>query len=118
MSYKWHPENFKAKLDKKLIGNLWRAGFLVEADAKRLCPVDTGRLRASLITRVNEATFSARVGSSVELLESPVASGIVGTDVDYGIYVEMGTYKTTPRPFLTPALETNKQEILRLMRGM
>jgi HK97 gp10 family phage protein len=64
----------------------------VENRAKQLCPVDTGRLRSS-ITQT-----------------PPIVSGNyvtihVGTNVEYGAYLEFGTRYKGARPFLLPALE-------------
>ena len=67
--------------------------LLVEAEAKILCPVDTGKLRAS-ITPVIESW----------------AAGYVGTNTHYAPYVEYGTRKMDAQPFLEPAfLEGKKQ---------
>lgn len=43
-----------------------RAGFIVESEAKRLVPVDRGRLRASIAHQVDPATFPkhAEVGTN------------------------------------------------------
>ena len=51
--------------------------------AKVLCPVDTGYLRESI-----EATVD----------------GVEAT-ADYALFVELGTRKTPPQPFLTPAVD-------------
>ena len=67
--------------------------LLVEAEAKKLCPVDTGKLRAS-ITPVIESW----------------AAGYVGTNTHYAPYVEYGTEKMPAQPFLEPAfLEGQRQ---------
>ena len=90
-------KSYKQERQRELIGkltrNLTRACLLVEGDAKKDCPVDTGRLRSS-ITHEVEGTV-----------------GYVETDVDYAPYVELGTYKMRPQPFLFPALEKNKAKI-------
>ncbi|MDD3410516.1 MAG: HK97 gp10 family phage protein [Eubacteriales bacterium] len=49
----------------------------IERDAKKLCPVDTGELRSSIRSTVQEY--------------STLAIGKVGTPKKYGVYVEMGT---------------------------
>jgi len=72
-------------------------GFLVHN-----CPVDTGRLRASITSRV-------------ETEDSKIV-GIVGTSVEYSRDVEFGNFKQSPQPFLYPALEGKKKEIEELLK--
>lgn len=75
------------------------AALMVESEAKKLCPVDTGRLRASITTeKIGKAAYA------------------VGTNVEYAPYVEFGTRKMRAQPYLRPALERVKQ--LRLFRGL
>lgn len=62
----------------------------VETKAKRLCPVDTGRLRSSITHEVG------MLGKTV------IAR--VGTNVDYAVHVEFGTRRMRAQPFLRPAL--------------
>lgn len=70
---------------------LERAAIEVQATATRLAPVDTGRLQASIDYVVTEDA------------EGPVA--LIGTNVPYGIFVELGTVHAAAQPFLRPALE-------------
>lgn len=65
--------------------------FEVEAGAKQLAPVDTGAMRASIFTEIEQ--------------EGPVVAR-VGPSVEYAPYVELGTWKMGARPFLVPALQT------------
>lgn len=69
----------------------------VEATAKQNCPVDTGRLRGSITHDVNNG------------------EGKVGTNVEYANFVEFGTIKQRPQPFLYPALEANKSRFTEIM---
>lgn len=69
--------------------DLLRRTIQVEGAAKRLCPVDTGRLRSSI---------------SHELALDSGLVGRVGTNVEYAPFVELGTYKMAAQPFLRPAL--------------
>lgn len=66
-------------------------GLVAEGYAKRLCPVDTGRLRNSITHSVETSSMSA----------------IIGTNVEYGPYVELGTSRRKAanggRGFLRPA---------------
>lgn len=54
-----------------------RVAVAVQSEAKRLCPVDTGRLRSSITSKV------------VQEGGGPV--GIVGTNVKYALWVHNGT---------------------------
>lgn len=70
--------------------DLLRRTIKVEGQAKRLCPVDTGRLRASVthaLERDDQGLY-----------------GIVGTDVRYAPYIELGTRYMRAQPYLRPAL--------------
>jgi HK97 gp10 family phage protein len=59
--------------------------------------IKTGRLRASITHRV--------------VYEDAQVVGEVGTNVEYGVYLEYGTSKMAPRPFLGPALDENSEAI-------
>jgi HK97 gp10 family phage protein len=69
---------------------LLRRGVQVERAAKIGCPVDTGRLRASIVTAIGEDGRGLFVD--------------IGTDVVYAPYVELGTSRQPGQPFLRPAL--------------
>lgn len=99
-----------------------RACLVVENEAKRLCPVDTGDLRSSITHEVNNDV------------------GIVGTNKEYAPYVEFGTgifasegngrdtpwsyqddkgeWHTTvgqkPQPFLETAIQTKKKLVIKV----
>ena len=104
---------------------LGEAGEVVRADAVKNCPVQTGRLRQSIVSNVE--------GNSA----------LIGPTAEYGIFVEFGTgskgdtsvahntkkqwtyysggsfYTTAgqkPQPFLVPALKNNKAKITQIIR--
>lgn len=70
--------------------DLARRAQRVEAAAKTLAPVDTGRLRSS----ITWAIFRDGRGLYAE----------VGTAVFYAAFVELGTRYMSAQPFLIPAL--------------
>lgn len=77
----------KEKLEKLI----QQTALLIEGDAKRFAPVDTGRLRNSI--------HSAKSGE---------LEWMVGTDVEYAIYQEFGTRYQSGTPYLRPAVEKNR----------
>lgn len=71
---------------KDLQEALLKAGFLLEGEAKRQTPVDTGRLRASIYVTPRMSLGNAYVE--------------VGPHTDYGLYVHEGTRWMRARPFM------------------
>lgn len=65
----------KEAFEAAIMRGLEKCGLTAEGYAKRLCPVDTGNLRNSITHVVDE--------------QEPAA--IIGTDSEYGAYVELGT---------------------------
>ena len=78
------------ELEVKTEDDLVRVGLRVQSRARSLCPVDTGRLRSSIVMRKGR---DGR-GFYVE----------VGTSVNYAPFVEFGTSKQRAQPFLLPAV--------------
>ena len=77
--------------------------------------IDTGILRASLIAEVTKFPFgvTGRVGPDISHIRE---NSNTGTDVEYGLYLELGTRKMAARPFLRPALNANIDKIQRIFR--
>lgn len=71
--------------------DLARLGLTVQNEARKLCPVDTGRLRSS-------------ISSSGLQRDSRGAYVRVGTNVHYAGHVEFGTRHSPAQPYMRPAL--------------
>lgn len=71
---------------------------IVKDEAKTLCPVDTGELRESITAKAEGLR------------------GDVGTNKEYAAYVELGTYKMKAQPYLVPALETKKEDVINAVK--
>lgn len=108
---------------------LGKACAIVEASAKQKAPKDTGELRRSITSKIE------RDGEDIV--------GVVYTPLEYAPYIEFGTglfaenggrldvpwnyqddkgewHSTSgmkPQPFLRPALNENREEILRIIKG-
>lgn len=65
----------------------------IQADAQVLVPVDTGNLQSSIGVDV---TGDGRFG---------VIEAEIGPTADYGAYVEYGTSRMAPQPYLGPAFD-------------
>lgn len=72
----------------------------IENRAVYLCPVDSGNLRGSINTEERQEV------------------GTVGTAVVYAIYVEYGTRFMDAQPFMRPAVDGSKREIMAFARKL
>ena len=94
------PGACAAGLDEGLAGML--------DGARRLCPVDTGDLKASI---------SARSEAAADGAEGAVSAGAA-----HAVYVELGTSRMAARPFLLPACQAERGAMLdavaRAVRGV
>ena len=96
MEVKNNANEYLALLDNKLGLAFEAVGMQIESHAKVYCPVDTGRLRGSITHEsTNEGT-------------------VVGTDVYYGKYQELGTSRMNAQPFLRPAVVNHLEEYKRV----
>lgn len=73
----------------------------IEATAKQLCPVDTGRLRSSIHHEITAFGFNATVG----------------TNVEYAPFIEFGTARQRAQPYLFPAAEAERTAFLRNIKA-
>lgn len=76
----------KEAMKAAMLRALEKCGLTAERYAKELCPVDTGNLRNSITHMVDESEPAA----------------YVGTNSEYGVYVELGTGLYYPGGRKTP----------------
>lgn len=76
-------------------------GQQAEGYAKLMCPVDTGRLRNSITNQI-------------DLQENAV---YIGTNVEYAPYVEFGTSRRYPHPYLKPAASEHGDEYRAILKS-
>lgn len=91
----------KEEMNARLETAMEAVGLQAEGYAKRLCRVDTGNLRNS-------------ISHTVETTPTQVVA-IIGTNVFYGPYVELGTSHSRAYPFIRPACEDHGQEYTAIM---
>lgn len=83
---------------------LRKTALALESDAKIFAPVDTGALRSSIST---DFSGDGRFGAM---------SAEIGPTVDYGHYVERGTSRMGPQPYLGPAAERRVPQLEAALR--
>lgn len=94
-----NSEEVKSLMTSALARALEKIGLIAEGYAKRLCPVDTGRLRNSIThTDDGEAEY-------------------IGTNVEYAPYVELGTSRTRAQPYLKPAVVDHANEYKKIVEA-
>ena len=98
---------FFDKADTKAITELCAK---IVAQAKTFAPADKGRLRNSIMYKLENSHTGGFNDSSDEKAENKiegkpgVGEGFVGFNLEYGIYQEFGTRNMAPQPFLRPAI--------------
>ena len=91
----------KEELEAAVLRALEKCGLAAEGYAKLLCPVDTGNLRNSITHQVQPSETAV----------------YIGTDSEYGPYVELGTGKYYPGGRPTPWVYQDAQGNWRLTHG-
>lgn len=112
VTFESHLDDILENLDEDKIPRILETiGLVAEGYAKRLCPVKTGNLRNSI---THAPDFSDN-------------SAVIGTNVEYAPYVELGHTQTVgryvpaigkrlvnkhvpPKPFLRTAIEDHRDE--------
>jgi len=98
--FKSYRNEVAKKIAEKKEKALEAVGVFIEGEAKLRCPVISGNLKGSITHKV-------------ELRDEKV---IIGTPVEYAIYVEKGTSHSEKQPYLTPAAEENLKRIENLVK--
>lgn len=76
-----------------------KSALMLEAEAKRRAPVRTGRLKNSITTSQAGLTRGELAAGQLAAVYE------VGPTVNYGAYVELGTRRMAPEPYLIPAAD-------------
>lgn len=98
-------KNISREIILNALDKIWISANKIADDAREIVPVRTGRLRDSIVAETPEIT-----GNEIRC--------VISANVDYAIYVEMGTWKMRARPYLKPSLYKNKDEFERQMKEL
>lgn len=96
-----HAKDVLTEMDKAKAQALEVIGGKAESYAKKACPKDTGRLQNS----ITHAQFDEN-------------TEVIGTNVEYAPYVELGTMKMSAKPFLRPAAENHTAEYTAVIKSI
>jgi HK97 gp10 family phage protein len=112
----WNGDEVKARAEKLAQKSSFEIGLDVEGTAKRLAPLDTGRLTASITTvsgtgQRTKPSGKGAVSTDVIAAPSDAFETFVGSPVEYAAYMEYGTIKTSAQPYLRPALDLAKGRV-------
>lgn len=107
-----------------------KAVLLVERDAKMRAPRDTGDLARSITSKVETSGGEVEGTVFTPLFYAPYVEYGTGLfaedgngrkDVPWHYQDDAGNWHTTsgqhPQPFMRPALDENREEILRILKG-
>lgn len=76
------------------------AGYILQKKSQELCPVDTGFLRNSASTEI----------INPKLVEMSFSAG-------YASYVEFGTAKWSGKPYVRPAIESERDSMVTYLKN-
>lgn len=128
MKTEWNTVDLQV-IKQKLVDKLTLAGEIVVSAAIQKCPVDTGNLRGSINSEVDEGKLSVKIGTPVEYApyiefgtgeyaengEGRKGGWFFEYDGNKGEKGKRFTRGNKPQPFLRPALLENKEKIAKLM---
>lgn len=115
----WHGDEILLRSKPFLSGSLFEIGLFVEGQAKLLCPVDTGQLKSSITTQMqDQGTEVESPATEKDQIKKPAKSNecLVGTAVKHGPWKEYGTKFQDAQPFLRPALAIAQGQVLHLVK--
>ena len=97
-------QQFMNRVAARLLPAVTAGRLAIETQAKINCPVRTGTLRRSINTQA-------------EMQGQLKAVAHIGPNTNYAPYVEFGTRRMSPRPYLRPAFESRKGEAIETIRA-
>ena len=108
-------QSYPKKGTGRTVQGVWKEGKWYRVHGKKHFASAPGTPPARLSGNLLQSTHS-------EVVEGPLnIQGFVGSDLDYALWLETGTYKKkkgniAPRPYLRPALQRKHDEIERIFK--
>lgn len=102
-------------LDPAAVKSIKQVAEAVRDEAKDLCPVDTGSLKKSI--RVGTYARPAKHIHSIRVTAGGhITNPKTGRLVDYASYVEHGTSRNRPQPFMLPAIKKHRKALAKAIK--
>ncbi len=95
----WIQTNVTPKVRSAMV----QASELVMDTAKSIVPVDTGRLRDSIDYQITE--------------DAEQITSIISPHTEYAAFVEFGTSRQSPSPYMRPAWDMNQGQVFQIFNG-
>lgn len=96
---------------------------VVRKAARQNAPKDTGNLEKAIVMKrkrvtnyTEEYNVAVRVGKKSDIKKAKAGTGPLGKSAYYASFLEFGTVKMSPRPFLGPSLEANINQATEAMK--
>lgn len=102
-------DDLNGAADSKDVENLLvRCAFIIKNKARELVPVDTGNLRDSIVATPGKQKAGKPISAVVTITRK--------TGAYYANQVEYGNFKQAPQPFMRPAANQSKPEVVETLK--
>ena len=109
-----NSELIKQATTEAIVRALEAIGMQAESYAK--LELETPKAHKDGTTRPNVDT--GRLVNSITHTTEGDNTAVIGSNVEYAAYVELGTQKSNPYPYLRPAIENHVQEYSDILKEM
>ena len=108
VEYKANPKIFQ--VEERLSAALEIAARHIEAKAKEDVPVDTGATKNSINAKP--------VIPFLQVVRSGHKEWRIGPTTEYAPFLEFGTWKMAARPYMVPAIESERPKLVRAVKQL
>jgi|TARA_R110002020_G_scaffold329075_1_gene544991 HK97 gp10 family phage protein len=115
VEYKANPKIFQ--VEERLSAALEIAARHIEAKAKEDVPVDTGATKGSINAKPG-ATASLSVFAQAISNVTGTLSWRIGPTTEYAPFLEFGTRRMAARPYMVPAIESERPKLVRAVKQL
>lgn len=119
---KWYGSKVLAKIEGKTERVLDRGSIMIVNKVKKIMrQPKTGEHYPRKVTRSSApreapAVQTGKLRGSIHWLKPKPFTRLIGTNLAYGFFLEVGTSKMAARPFLRPAFKRESPKIVKMLR--